>query len=102
MSEKEQEKNKQKDKGFSLHSSGWSKELLDEWIENCKLYYRDNRALKIWSDHLRAKESKNYNELLERVAELEERVTKLEGFNESEKPVSELKTMGERGVGDAK
>jgi hypothetical protein len=69
-------------------SSTWtSKELLDEWEENCQRNFGDCRWMKMWNDHLAAK---YYMRIIEELEMVKSRLAKLE----KKEVEPEIKTLG--------
>jgi len=53
-----------------------------EWNKDCQVEFGDCRWIKMWNDHLTAKNNKAYLEVLEKLELLEKRLLKLENKGE--------------------
>lgn len=83
--------------GFTVSafpSTQWS-----EWDKDCKRNFGDCRWIKIWHDHVRAKDYEFYEESLNRIRVLEQEVQKLKG-NKGESSVVETFTQKIKNKGD--
>lgn len=58
--------------------SGFPVTLWNEWDAECKLNFGDCRWMKIWHDHLRAREFENHQILINRIEGLEIKLNALE------------------------
>jgi len=82
-------------KVFTLVASNFPEDLLKEWDEDCKIYYKNTRWIKIYSDHLRAKQAGKWENLCDRVSDLE---AKLASMEQNKAPKDAVKTMGDNGL----
>jgi len=64
---------------FSFGVNSFPEELWNEWDKNCKESFGDCRWIKMWNDHLVAKQFASFSDLSERIRYLETRLMVLEG-----------------------
>jgi len=62
---------------ITVSASAFPLELFKEWEADCKSRFGDCRWIKMWNDHMRAKDYDFYSEVLERIRILEQEVQKL-------------------------
>ena len=97
QNEKFEKKTRQRAEGTrAFHVAGFPIDLAEDWNMDCKESFGDCRWVKMWNDHLRAKDYKHYQFVLNKIKALEEKVDELEnsirnkGSSESE---GEVKTF---------
>ena len=96
MAEKEAVESKERPTTtYSIKCSGFPEQLWKEWDADCKRKYGDCRWMKMWMDHLAAKEADKLALVIEKLTELEYRIKMLEQ-NAGSEPVKndEVKTLG--------
>jgi len=69
-----------------VQASGFPFSLFKEWEVDCKEKYGNCRWLKMWNDHLAAVGSRITDEMLAKIAILEDRFAKLEGKPSKKEP----------------
>lgn len=93
MGEEENEAKERATETYSVKCSGFPKELWLEWEADCKRKYGDCRWMKMWYDHLRAKELDRFEVVFQKIVELELKLKKLEEKLEKPKE-TEVATLG--------
>ena len=91
MAEKGKQRQRAKE-AYSINVSAFPSELWEMWNKECQEHYSDCRWIKMWSDHLRAKNADKIEELTAKVNKLEMCVAQIG----QEKPKDEgfVETMG--------
>ncbi|RLJ03641.1 MAG: hypothetical protein DRP11_00150 [Candidatus Aenigmatarchaeota archaeon] len=91
----EQDKNKEGRSAItvSVTSGSFPIQLFQEWEEDCKRRFGHCRWMKMWSDHLAAKQLSIIQDLMEQIKELDRRISMLES-NPNEKKDKEILTLG--------
>ena len=73
--------------------SGFPIDLWKEWDVDCKANFGDCRWMKIWHDHLRAREFKEYQFIQNKLKELEAKINALEKKESGDKEESKAVTF---------
>ena len=76
---------------FSFGVNSFPSNQWLEWDADCKEHFGDCRWIKMWNDHLVAKQQGMYSELLTKIQQLELKIASLESNKKQELGV---KTMG--------
>jgi len=73
----------EKNVNVSVTASSFPPHLFLEWDADCKQNFGDCRWMKMWFDHLCAKQIKPFGELYEELAEVKNRLKSLENPEKS-------------------
>jgi len=77
----------------SVTSGSFPLHLFQEWEEDCKKRFGNCRWMKMWTDHLAAKQLNLIQDLMEEIKELDQRISLLEK-SPDEKKEKEILTLG--------
>jgi len=102
MAEKEKDEvnNNDKPRATVTHvitCSGFPDRIWQEWNESCKHEFGDCRWMKMWMDHLSAKQNNILQTLLAEISTIKSRLDELESKQSSKNEAQEVRTLGAHG-----
>jgi len=74
--------------------SGFPDKIWREWEQSCKEEFGDCRWMKMWMDHLSAKQNSTLQSLLAEISEIKSRLDELEKGQTCKIETEELRTLG--------